>query len=482
MKMELFRIYLIFRQYTISRYIYSNCILEYMSDTQQFITTDDTKVDNTKMITVNLCPGIMPVYKNDISTGYAKTVLQGGYIKIPYMCPGGTVNPNATYVDNLSIKNYKTTNLYIFNKSHIINDISYDAELVIELTPTTNPGDILYLCFLLKCYRDSKKPRNDIDNLINKSDDRTKNYTSTTCNIQPFIDKNQKKIVYKNGINTIIIFTKPIDIKEHDFSTYSAIPVDLFPLFPSDDYIIILPVKEGFQEGFKEGAARGKTAITVCTPINTGTKPENDNSILYTNTDAGETVESNSIFIGIFVTMVICVVSIFVFPPIYFWIMMTPNMDANERIIYNAAFVILLCILAFALMLNGKKHKVKKQILAGAIIMLFVILSICGVQVHTESFKKLDISLSSFIFDTGISRIIQKWTILWKYISVFTLLLFMVLMLIVHFVVKKRKSKELKNKPKSYIDNLSRLILGFGVSYGFVFIALFAFMYTPAAV
>jgi hypothetical protein len=157
-------------------------------------------------------------------------------------------------------------------------------------------------------------------------------------------------------------------------------------------------------------------------------------------------------------------------------------MDANERIIYNAAFVILLGILAFALMLNGKKHKVKKQILAGAIIMLFVFLSICGVQVHTESFKKLDISLSSFIFDTGISRIIQKWTLLWKYISVFTLLLFMVLMLIVHFVVKKRKSKELKNKPKSYIDNLSRLILGFGVSYGFVFIALFAFMYTPAAV
>jgi len=463
-----------------------------MSDTQQFITTDDTKIDNTKMITVNLCPGILPSVKDAIGSGYAKTVAQGGYIKIPYMCPGGTVNPNATYGDNLSIKNYKTANIYIFNKSHIINDISYDAELVIELTPTTNPGDILYLCFLLKSYRDSKKDKNDIDNLIKKSDHidnlikksdgAIEKYVATTFNVQHLIDKNQKKIVYKNGINTIIIFTKPINIKEHDFSKYSTIPLDLFPLFPLDDYTMILPVKEGFQEGFKEGAVNGKTAITVCTPINTGTTPENDNSILYTNTDAGETVESNSIFIGIFVTMVICVVSVFVFPPIYFWIMMSPNMDSNERIIYNAVFIVLLIILAFALILNGKKHKLKKQILAGAIIMFFVILSICGIQTHTESFKKLDMGLSSFIFDTGISRIIQKWTMLWKYISVFTLLLSMVLALIVHFVVKKRKSKELKNKPKSYIDNLSRLILGFGVLYGFIFITLLAFMYTPASV
>lgn len=451
-----------------------------MSDTQQFITTDDTKVDNTKMITVNLCPGILPVYKNDISSGFASTALQGGYIKIPYICPGGTVNSNATYVDNLSIKNYKTTNLYIFNKSHIVTDISYDAELVIELTPTTNPGDVLYLCFLLKCHRDSKKPKNDIDNLIKKSNDSTKNYASTTCNIQPFIDKNQKKIVYKNGINTIIIFTKTIGIKEHDFSTYSTVPVELFPVFPSDDYIIILPVKEGFQEGFKEGAEKGKTAITVCTPINTGSSQENDNAILYTNTDAGETVESRSIFIGIFVTMVICVVSIFVFPQIYFWIMMNPKMDSNERIIYNGVFVILLGILSFALMLNGKKHDPKKQILAGAIVFFFLVLSIGGVQIYGESLKKLEMSLSSFIFDTGISRIIQKWTKIWKYVSVLTLLLFMVLMLIVFLVVKKRKSKELKNKPKSYIDNLSRLILGFGVSYGFVFIALLGLMNTPA--
>jgi hypothetical protein len=106
-----------------------------MSDSSQFITTDDSKIDTTKMISINLCTGILPIHKNitipqepddKIIGGYAKTFVNDGYIQIPYICPGGAISPNAKYADNPNVKNYKTENLYIFNKSHMIDKIKYD--------------------------------------------------------------------------------------------------------------------------------------------------------------------------------------------------------------------------------------------------------------------------------------------------------------------------------------------------------------------
>jgi hypothetical protein len=235
-----------------------------MSASQQFTLKDETKNDSTKMISINLCSGIMPIHKNtntiqelgeNIIGGYTKTPLNGGYIQIPYICPGGILKPNATYIENSIVKKYQTKNLYIFNKSHIIQDVTYDAELVIELLPSTNTGDKLYLCFPLKCYRDAKKPANDIDNIIKKSDKTNKYYNGDSCNIQPLIDTNQKKIVYKSGIDIVVIFAKTIGIKETDFSKYITIPADLFALNPSvtGDYKIIpLNTQEGFQEGISK--------------------------------------------------------------------------------------------------------------------------------------------------------------------------------------------------------------------------------------
>ena len=478
-----------------------------MSDSPQFIITDDTKNDNTKMISINLCPGVMPLHKNTneyledgeiIIGGYTKTPLNGGYIQIPYICPGGTTKPNATYVDNLSVKSYKTTNLYIFKQSHLIADISYDAELVIELIPTTNTGDKLYLCFLLNCYRDKKTPANDIDNVITKSNNTVKNYKGDSCNIQPLIDKNQKKIVYKNGINTIVVFTKKINIKEHDFSNYSTIPADLFTLLPSttDDYKVIIPTNEGGQEGFHEGFqegvqkrlnagntnVRGKKAIMTCTPINTNDPSEIDNSLIYTNTEKGVTMASHVIFVGIFIVIFIAVVAIFMFPSIYFMMMNNSFIDNNERIIYTGVFLILSFILAFVLFLNGKKHDPQKQPLAGFIIISFVVLSVCGVRMNVDSLNKIGFNLSAFVLDTALSRIIAKWTASYKYISVTFFGLLCILGFVVHFSVKKRKFKTLKKKSSSYVKNLSDLILGFGITYGFVVITMIAFMTTPAPV
>jgi hypothetical protein len=118
--------------------------------------------------------------------------------------------------------------------------------MVVELVPTTNPGDKLYLCFLLKCYRDDNVPLNYIDILIKNSFNETR-YKHNDFNLQSLVAKNQKKIFYKNNVDSVIVFTKEINIKEYDFSKYITIPSDLFALYPNEDEYKIINAQEGFE-------------------------------------------------------------------------------------------------------------------------------------------------------------------------------------------------------------------------------------------
>jgi hypothetical protein len=469
-----------------------------MPDMPQFVTTDDIKIDNTKMISINLSSGIMPIHKNTntisepgeiIIGGYTKTLLNGGYIQLPYICPGGITKTNATYIENSIVKKYQTKNLYIFNKSHVIRDITYDAELVIELEPSTNTGDKLYLCFLLKCYRDAKKPANDIDNIIKKSDNADKKYNGDSCNLQKLITENQKKIVYKRGINTIVIFTNTINIKEADFSKYSTIPSDLFALTPADvdDYkIISLNIQEGLTRQIlpRKNVSQsttdisGKTAIMTCTPINTGEESENDNAVIQINTDTNVTTTSLAIQVGIFTTMFISLVAIFIVPPVYFWFMRNVNIDNDERIIYNIIFSILLVILGMVLYFNGKKNDPTVQPLAGFIVLLFLSLSIAGIRMNYKSLEDIELCLSNFNFNAGLLRISNKWKLNRFYIMIFMLCLFVGLFFINFFGVKKKKFPRLKNKSTKYLNNLSKLIWGFGLFYGFIMGSILVFFNT----
>lgn len=447
-----------------------------MSDSTPFILTDDTKNDTTKMISVKLSVSVLPIYKNNfteeidgITGGYTKTPLKGGYIQIPYKCPGDIIDPPVKYADNATnIKNYITSNLYIFKKSHLISDITYDAELVVELTPITNTGDILYLCFLLKSYRDAKKPENNIDNIIKKSDNIVRKYKGDTCNIQPLIEKNQKKIVYKDGNNTVIIFPNTIGIKEYDFSKYNTVPNDLFKLTPSvpGDYNIIPPTAT--QEGFQEGVdTNGKTAVMTCTPINTNTKLENDNSIIQINTENVSSMTSYVLTAGILICLSTSIIGVFISPKVFGLLILNPNLSNNERMLYMIIFCVLLVILSIVLIVNGRKYNPKNQPLVGLMFILFLIFSACGFTLNENLSGKISAAASAFSLSAGIYDIISKYKKNSMYIIPGFCIYILVLCVIYLFGIKKKFAKT-KNINKKDIDNVKKMVLGFGITYGFV--------------
>lgn len=127
-----------------------------MSNTS-FTLNNNSKVDDSIVVSTDLYSAILPMFNANSSgdaetgeiiiNGFTKTVDKGGYIKLPYISPAGVAEPNATIINGTSAKYYTTSNMYIFKASHVIQDKSYDAEMVVELVPTTNPGDKLYLCF-----------------------------------------------------------------------------------------------------------------------------------------------------------------------------------------------------------------------------------------------------------------------------------------------------------------------------------------------
>jgi hypothetical protein len=464
---------------------------------QEFSVTDNTKLDNTKMVSTNLYPGITimplnPDNSNTIESGaaiigqptsitndtsislvsgiYAKNLQNGGYIQIPYVCPGGTLKPNATFVDNLTTKNYKTANLYIFKATHAMQNMSYDAEMVIEMNPITNGGEKLYLCFLLTCQRNKKLKPNEIDNIIIRSM-KINTYKRNYFDLQPLIDNNQQKILYNSNADRVVIFTKPINIKEYDFSNYNQIPSNLFILFPTNDYVVLNPTS--VQEGFGDK----KTAVMTCTPINTGEPAENDNSVIITNTDGGANLLSHSIMAGIMTTVIFIIICLFVQPTLYFFMMSSTNVDTNEKILFNIVLIVLLAILGLVLVLNGAKNDKSEQ-LAGVIICIYLILSIVGILFHNKDYEGLGLNLSSFsiltAWDRIIAKIMQQNTALGIIISIIVLF---IIFITVGELIRKGKVKSLKNK-KINPSNLSKLIMGIGITYGFIMVCTIAVFQT----
>jgi hypothetical protein len=182
--------------------------------------------------------------------------------------------------------------------------------------------------------------------------------------------------------------------------------------------------------------------------------------------------------IGIFTTIVISVVSIFMVPTIYFWFMKNVNLNNSERIVYNIVFVVLITILGIVLYFNGKKNDPKAQPLAGFIVILFLLLSGAGIRMDYTSINAIGLSLDTFSLSNGLTRIAKKWYLNKFSIFVFMILLFVFLCLINFIGVKKKKLPNLKNKSASYLKNLSKLIWVFGMIYGFIFASILLFFNT----
>jgi len=213
--------------------------------------------DTSKIVEYNYYPTTF--YKNQ----YQSRLKNNGYIQIPYTSKPNT--PNISFLEN----GYVTKSLHIVEKIHTINDVDYDASLVIEHTSLTNSSVPLYTCFLLQTQNIEE---NDLDNLI-------EGVTDTDIALNDYISDGDV-IVYDNPYSLnrckVIIFTTPIAVA----TKFTHMKPGTFSIAPYVSQYSIIGTSSSLGdavpmiEGFREGATDVTSMAGYCTPID-----ENDPSI-----------------------------------------------------------------------------------------------------------------------------------------------------------------------------------------------------------
>jgi len=297
-----------------------------------FIINDDNIIDDTQKINTDFYTAI--IYLNQ----FKKTQMNGGYIHIPYFMPSGALRPNLKYTVGVSTKRYKCINLYIFKKSHNITmDSEFDGELVIELIPTTNSADKLFMVYLLKNTRKTQDEYSDLDKLIQTSLKPPTHYDVMNFTLKDILEENYKRIVYKSGIDTVIINTNPIKIYEMDLTIYNPIPETFFSLYPvGGTYKIIKPsVKtEGFTDTVIEGGTdaiegggiqiegvdgegQGTESTMTCVPIDVGGEGGEETAALLVTGTFNEIVGKTAIASFVMLTLSSLILAYFGSPWIF---------------------------------------------------------------------------------------------------------------------------------------------------------------------
>jgi len=211
-----------------------------------FNISDSSRITKDKSVICNYYD--CSIYLNQ----YERTPNNGGYIKIPFFTPENIVRPNAFFISGEPTVKYISNSLQIYKKTHNINDIDYDGELVIENNQITNGDSKIYICFPLKT-RPNQKP-NEIDNIIKKSEVMNSGELSMTINLNKMFDKLQKYIFYRSGNDIVVVFTQPIKVQSSFDKKY--VECSLFSKFENNYNILQnAPGKEGMQnivEGYEE--------------------------------------------------------------------------------------------------------------------------------------------------------------------------------------------------------------------------------------
>jgi hypothetical protein len=464
-----------------------------------FIINNDELNDDTQTIVTDLYTAVM--YLNRFS----KTQMNGGYLQISYFMPSGTMRPNATYISGVNVKKYKCANLYIFKASHRITmDGSFDGELVVELIPIVNTSEKLYLCFLLKNTRYNNNERNDIDELIKNSVKPPMHYDIMNFNLQNMVEPKQKKIVYKSGIDNVIIFLSPISINEVDFSNYSTISQGLFAIYPvNKEYKMIIPsTKEGFSESFREGSTvqdvQGvvnselntlfEQNLVTCSPVDYNNTTDNT-AVYLADTSRDKLNAQSAVGTAIIVMIVVLLISFFLSPHIFKNMLANIITDGRYLTFVSVIIVFFIFILGLSLVLSGISYD-SDETLAGAFILIFLTLSVMSVSitrklypgtysnVDFERFKLEEIPV--FIYTFGL--ILHHWDTEDKRLLYLIIIFiagffisFVFILPIVPSVIKKEK------KQKGYTNHLRELILSIGIIYG-IMLSIWIIMiikYTP---
>jgi len=324
---------------------------------------DTTKIAKDKSISVDYSD--TSVYYQQ----YRRTLLNGGYIDIPFSNPSNLVNPSLIYFSLDPTIKYKSDTLYIFKKSHLIKNIDYQGELVIKNVPmNADNGRVIYVCFPLKT--NSKIKDTSIDKIIKMSEILQPKEIKTNININSMIDRSQKYIFYKEKNTIVVVFTNPIQVSSKFTDFYTC---DLFSPYV-DNYNILQnnPEKEGFVEG-SETAETAETTTTssdmTCVPIE-----ENGNDVLvsYLNTPNTEQNKTIDLLFSMIIFVILFCVAFFGSPFAYKSIFMNVNTsDINQMLGKTVGFSFFYIIFCIALIVGGFIAKDINEAIAGIFLLIF---------------------------------------------------------------------------------------------------------------
>ncbi len=455
-----------------------------MDTTQQFVLNNDELIDASRTIKTNFYTTIVYLHL------FKNTPKNGGYIQMPLFITNG--EENVQYITpSFSSKKYKCKNLYIFKASHnIAVGESYDGEMVIELEPISGSSDKLFACFLLKNKRFSNNEASSLDNIIKMSNKPPSTYTAIDFTLESYIRKDQKKIIYSNLNDTVIVYTTPISIRETDFASFTTIPSSLFALYPSDSLYHILYDTSNI-EGFKEGIDK----VMTCTPINMSdpsapSKGKNTATYLMDNKMSKQERQ-----LGLVYSMIMFIVTLFAAyfgaPPIYKMLIIDQNKTSEHLILSSFILLFLLFVFGFVLLINGAIYDGTESMF-GMISLLLIILSVVSIinkRASDEDYRTpsgagsipVNMNFSDFYFGDAMADFLLKLSnnTLGKYffrnsenlgICIYWLILLIILAIPCAVIgAKKDKAANKKEKAKKgYRKNLIGLIMGFGSVYGMI--------------
>ena len=243
---------------------------------------------------------------------YGQTPNNGGYVDITFSTPENIVNPNIIYISSGPTIKYKSSKLFVYKKTHFIDDLDFDGEIVIENIPiTNNNNDKIYICIPLKT--NTRIQSSDIDKMIAMADVINPEEISMDINLNEKMNKKNPYFYYENGSNKIVVLNTAIEVNT-SFENFKT--CDLFPNY-DENYLILQNATDGFEnvvEGFQEGAI----TIQTCIPIDETGKDESNGLIVnYVNgylTSQNKTID---ILYAIIIFIIVTLFSLFISPHIY---------------------------------------------------------------------------------------------------------------------------------------------------------------------
>ena len=379
-----------------------------------FDLNDDARIENEHAYIVNYYNTI--VYLNQ----FINSQSNGGFLKIPFSKPQNIVQPNVSHVSSNFTENYKSTNLYIYKKTHQFDGITYDGELVIENEMITNSSKKMYVCFLLKY---GLNYNTAIDKLMKASIQNNRALQKMDLDLSEMLDTEGKYISYDN----VIIFPRVITIGT-DLRNLKQ--CDLFSIYSENYKILDNNHKEGFVEGARGRPARSKPArskparskptrrsksvakstsiakITsagtmvipntsgvtesqlTCKPIFDSKDAKNSMIVSYSNSETGnQTLTINFLFTLLIFIIIACFAN-FGSPYLYKHYFIEGSGSSNGVYAQTTIFLILAGILSFALLVDGMIHN-KDVAIAGISMITFIFISGLKIFDKIQNDKKI---------------------------------------------------------------------------------------------